>query len=122
MFAASRGASSFCTYPPAERQNSASLIGISIRINTTQKGRGVLTESAASVSQGFAGLQGVGDAFLRFLFAAERHECLALEIEHILLADHLRCAQWSASQDVREFACHQGVVIRSVPAPLHQVN
>ena len=42
------------------------------------------------VTERFAGFQGVGDAFLGFLFAAEGDEGFALEVQDVLLADELR--------------------------------
>src|SRR5882672_12459326 len=41
------------------------------------------------IAEGFAGFQRVGNAFLRFLLAAERDERFTFEIENILFADHL---------------------------------
>src|SRR5712664_4373186 len=40
-----------------------------------------------SVSERFAGFERMSDALLRFLFAAERDEGFALEIQNVLLAD-----------------------------------
>ena len=46
----------------------------------------------SSISQGFAGFESVGDAFLSFALAAEADEGFAFEIEQILFADELRLA------------------------------
>ena len=42
------------------------------------------------IPQRLAGLEGVGDALLRFAFAAEGDEGFALQVEDVLLADELR--------------------------------
>src|ERR1700724_2810628 len=70
------------------------------------------------VTQRLAGLQGMCDALLRFLFAAERDECLALEVQQVLLAPRWRSAKGAARQDGRELSCDVRVVIGRVPAAL----
>ena len=52
--------------------------------------RWVLGETAFLVAERLAGFQGVSDAFLGFLFSAERDEGFPLEIQDILFADQLR--------------------------------
>src|SRR5205807_7785610 len=72
------------------------------------------------ISQGLASFQGVRDPLLRLLFPAKRNEGFALKIENILLADHLRCGQRSASENVGQLAADVRVVFRSAcSAPPH---
>src|ERR1700675_359008 len=63
------------------------------------------------VAEGFAGFQGVGDAFLGFLFAAEGDEGFTLEVEDVLFADELRSGERAAGENVGEFAGDVGIVI-----------
>src|SRR5216684_2337818 len=82
IFAASRGARSFCTATSCKRTD----YNILNRYSNT-----FLYDSRNLISlvpQGLPGLERMRDAFLSFLFAAEGDEGFALEIENILLADN----------------------------------
>ena len=74
------------------------------------------------VAQGLAGLQRVGDALLGFLLAAEGDEGFAFQIQHVLLADHLRRGEWPASQDVRQLSRDVRIVFRGEAAAHEQVD
>src|SRR5579864_2869655 len=66
--------------------------------------RGFRIRPADLVAEGLAGFQGVGDALLSFLLAAEADEGFALEVEQVLLADELGLGERAARENVREFA------------------
>src|SRR6266481_3368079 len=74
------------------------------------------------ISQRLAGFQRERHALLSFLFAAERNEGFALEVQHVLLAHELRRRKRAACQDVCELASYVGVVVRDITAALHHVN
>src|SRR5437660_12631946 len=74
------------------------------------------------VAQRFPGLEGVGDAFLGFLFTAKRDKGFALEIENVLFADQLGRSERATGQDIGEFAADVGIVFGGVAAAQHHVN
>src|SRR2546422_8418760 len=77
---------------------------------------------ATLVAEGFAGFEGVGDALLGLAFAAEADEGFALEIEDVLLADHLRGGERPAGQHVCQFAGDHSVIFRDVLAAKEHVD
>src|SRR6266404_1972518 len=102
---------------PSSSQSSADRTDSSIRFYTLYDVR-----EQRLVSEGFACLQRMRDAFLRFLFATERHEGFALQIQQVLLTDRLWCGQGTASQDIGQLARHVRVVFRCVPSAHQQMN
>src|SRR5215469_486459 len=75
-----------------------------------------------SIAERFAGFEGVGDALLSFAFAAEGDEGFAFEVEDVLLGDGLRRGERAASEDIREFARDERVVVGDVFAAQHLVD
>src|SRR6202035_1218600 len=100
MLAASRGARSLCMemrIDDFKREDNTISGGYGIRRHdcpvarkTLRPGRPALQDrmpcAGKLVAQRFSGFQGVSDAFLGFLFAAEGDEGFALEVEDVLFA------------------------------------
>src|SRR5205085_8705186 len=113
MFAASRGASSFCTYRPLVYKiphMETMLQYAFIRLDHRD------AVAILLVPERFAGFQGVGNALLGFLFTTEGDERFALEIENILFANHLRGRQRPAGKNVCQFPANVRVIFRSKAA------
>src|SRR6266481_2264673 len=121
-FAASRGASSFCTVRLLRIRRIPHSEPYYQYVSIRMRRRSVIPENGTLISQRFAGLQRMRDALLCFLFAAEGDEGLALEIENILFADQLRRSERAAGENVRELAADMGVVLRGISAAHHHVD
>src|SRR5215207_7656100 len=64
-----------------------------------------------SIPQRFAGLEGMGDPFLRFSLAAQAEEGLALQIQQVLLALGGRRRSIQTGQNPGELAADQRIVL-----------
>src|SRR4051812_36833209 len=73
--------------------------------------RGFFPDITASVSEWFSGFQRVLDTLERFSLAAQREECLTLEIEQVLFADGRLVWQGATGQHVGERPADDRVVI-----------
>src|SRR3974377_2132861 len=99
MLAASRGARSRCMTLSSQREYTI-LTAKPIRIYSFLYGRAAV---CGLVAQRLTRLQRKGNAFLRLLFSAQRHERLALEIEDVLLTHHLRSGERPPGHNVGQF-------------------
>src|SRR5882672_10225976 len=108
-----------------EQQYTVSTIDITIRFymiiqNKTEFRKAPVNVSL--VSQWLACLERVRDAFLRFLFAAERNESFAFQIQNILLTHKLWGTQRPSRQNIRQLTSNHGVIFRSIPPAQHHMN
>src|SRR6266446_8842036 len=109
-FAASRGASSFCTVRLLRIRRIPHSEPYYQYVSIRMRRRSVIPENGTLISQRFAGLQRMRDALLCFLFATQRNKSFAFQIKHVLLADQLRRSERAAGENVRELAADMGVV------------
>src|SRR5688500_10873229 len=74
------------------------------------------------ITQRLARFQRVLDALLCLPLAEETQECLALEIQQLLLGDDRRMRQRASSHDGGQLPADQRVVIADAPGAPRQVN
>src|SRR5579864_4758736 len=74
------------------------------------------------ISQRLSGFECVGDSLLRFALSAQADESFALQIENILLGNHLRRGDPAARENIRQFPADNRVMLARKFSPNQHVN